>query len=743
MNRVKAMAFVSKSRATALVLAITLVALFVASFDLCVGKVVVPWDAHDFFTPYFMGLADFTRAGKLMLWNPFLVGGIPDFVEPQLGAFSPIMLLVGLVFGGSLLGFRIYFLTVWWLSGLGVFLLGRRFRLPAWGAALVAFNWIFSGFLLGHAEHVSFIYSLAWLPFEVLLLDLAIAQGSWRKFAAAGALWGISMLGGYPGVVFNNVFVLAAWAVGRCFLPAPTSPWASRSMASRALRIAGGLALGLGVGCAVMAPNLAGLLLEGLGVSEKSGALPRAAAVGNNSLGPLCLFSLVSPFLATLPPAALWPRTDLSAANVYIGTPTLALAVMALFHGRRRVRWSVLAGSVILFMFALGPALPLRGWLYDCVFFTRYFQHSGIFRGPAMLLLVVLALLGLRDLDHDEARRWLPLLVSLVLAGASFLVLPKVAGLAKARPTPLAQGHLVVVWLGSCLAFLLYAVLPTARKQLRKALWAGALVVVAFLDGYLCNKISITNADHRPGIVASEKRLEERHQTSLDLGRLTGFSRTEHIQGGLGVPSLTAWPIVIKTPVLTGYTCLRNMRQERMAKVPSTRALGVGNTKVWFSASAVQAAPTVELFEAFISRSEATKIPPLVVHEPDAFRKNRPLMPADLGAMQAAMSVAPLDARLLAYTPTHLDFQVDAPSDGWLLVAERWAPSWRATVNDRPAVVHPADFIYRAVAVKAGGNKVAFNYSPASLPFALVLCWGTLVVVGLLQLRRRGREAGG
>jgi hypothetical protein len=736
-----ALSLISRSKATSLVVVVGLVALFVAAFDLCMGRAVVPWDAHDFFAPYFLGLADFARAGELMLWNPWLVGGIPDYAEPQIGTFSPLMLLVGFVFGGSLLGFRIYFLTIWWLSGLGIFLLGRRFRAPAWGAGLVAFNWIFSGFLLGHAEHVSWIYSLAWLPFEVLLLDKAIEEGSWRKFAAAGALWGVSLLGGYPGVVFNNVFVFAAWALGRCLFPVPDSSWASHSTAGRAARVAAGLAIALAVACAVMAPNLAGILVEGVGVTERSGALPRSAALGNNPLGPLCLLTFASPFLATLPAAAVWPHTDLSSVSVYIGAPTLLLAVISLFHGRRVIRWCVFAGSVILFLVALGPALPLRGWLYDYFFFTRYFQHPAIFRGPAMCLLAILALLGIRDLDRDEARRWLPLLVSLVLAGTSLLVFPKVAGLAKVNPTPLAQGHLALVWLGSVLAFLLYAVLPVARGRLRKTLWAGSLVSIAFLDGYLCNKISVTSSDHRPGIVASEHQLENRHRASLDIAQLTGFSRTEHIQGGLGVPALSAWPVVLKTPVLSGYTCLRNVRQERMAKVPSTRALAVGNTKVWFSPSAVQAPPTGTLFDAFLDRSEAAKIPPLTIHEPDDFQKNRPPHASDLAAMQVATSVSPLDARLLAYTPRHLDFQVDAPSDGWLLVTDRWAPGWRATVNDRPTVVHPADFIFRAVAVKAGSNKVAFRYRPVALPITLALCWGTLGVVGLLQVRRRGSRA--
>ena len=89
-----------------LLAACALLAFFLAALDLWTGAAVVPWDAHDFFAPCFVALADSTRAGHLMLWNPWMAGGIPDYVEPQLGAFSPLMLAMGGLFGGTLLGFR-------------------------------------------------------------------------------------------------------------------------------------------------------------------------------------------------------------------------------------------------------------------------------------------------------------------------------------------------------------------------------------------------------------------------------------------------------------------------------------------------------------------------------------------------------------------------------------------------------------------------------------------------------------
>src|SRR5262249_58300065 len=59
--------------------------------------------------------------------------------------------------------------------------------------------------------------------------------------------------------------------------------------------------------------------------------------------------------------------------------------------------WFVLL-AVFAFATAIGPALPVRGWLYDSVPPTRYFRHSSLFRGYTLFAIAVLAGLACRDL---------------------------------------------------------------------------------------------------------------------------------------------------------------------------------------------------------------------------------------------------------------------------------------------------------------------------------------------------------
>jgi hypothetical protein len=78
------------------------------------------------------------------------------------------------------------------------------------------------------------------------------------------------------------------------------------------------------------------------------------------------------------------------------------------------------------------------------------------------------------------------------------------------------------------------------------------------------------------------------------------------------------------------------------------------------------------------------------------------------GDAQAAAGAA----RVLRYANTEVDVEADAPDGGFLLLADAWHPWWRAEVDGRPARVHKADVLFRAVAVAPGVHRVRFVFAP-------------------------------
>jgi len=101
--------------------------------------------------------------------------------------------------------------------------------------------------------------------------------------------------------------------------------------------------------------------------------------------------------------------------------------------------------------------------------------------------------------------------------------------------------------------------------------------------------------------------------------------------------------------------------------------------------------------------------------------------------LPAAKRVA---AALERYEPDELTLTVDCPTDGWLLVTDRWSRAWRATVDGTPSPVLGGDFIFRALGVHAGSNRIRFTYHPPGLPGLLMLSWGVVLLTSIVAVRR-------
>ena len=64
---------------------------------------------------------------------------------------------------------------------------------------------------------------------------------------------------------------------------------------------------------------------------------------------------------------------------------------------------------------------------------------------------------------------------------------------------------------------------------------------------------------------------------------------------------------------------------------------------------------------------------------------------------------------------------VDTPRPALLLLADLWAPGWRAAIDGEPAPVLRADLMLRAVALPAGAHEVRFVYRDPALSRGLIL----------------------
>jgi hypothetical protein len=72
-------------------------------------------------------------------------------------------------------------------------------------------------------------------------------------------------------------------------------------------------------------------------------------------------------------------------------------------------------------------------------------------------------------------------------------------------------------------------------------------------------------------------------------------------------------------------------------------------------------------------------------------------------------------------SPDRLSLAVQLDSPGLVVIADTYAPGWHAWVDGTPASIHPADLMFRAVAVPAGAHRIELRYRPRGFVVGVAL----------------------
>ena len=100
------------------------------------------------------------------------------------------------------------------------------------------------------------------------------------------------------------------------------------------------------------------------------------------------------------------------------------------------------------------------------------------------------------------------------------------------------------------------------------------------------------------------------------------------------------------------------------------------------------------------------------------------VLEGDAGGSQppfASETVRGVSVPLKLDTPNRLEMDVDSPKDGYLVLTDTYFPGWTATVDGQPVEIRRANYLFRAIAIKAGRHRVVFSYQPLSLTVSLLM----------------------
>jgi hypothetical protein len=514
--------------------------------------------------PHWEHRAQALRTATVPLWNQFLFMGVPFLANPQTAVlYPPNWLIIGF---NTPTAYKVSFIAHLLLASAGTYWLARRtLQLDATGAAVAALLFALGGSLLGKAEQINQLQSLAWMPW---VLHLAFATAFLRASKRTGLLLclvvALQVIAGHPQTVFITLVGAAIWIASAALatkraasLPAPKSPPAVAAAVRRAavalLRCAPFLCGAAMLAGAQLVPAL-----------ELSGESLRSAGLGMReslsfSLSPLVLGRALLPNFT---------RALFTEYVAYVGCTGLLLIAAGLAAPARRpaARRALLASAALAasgLLLALGGFNPLY-WLL-----VRLVPGLTLFRAPVRWLALwalggaLLAGTGignLAQLTRSQIKRasWcagaaIAGLVMGTIAGASHTPAGETGPLGMPLPSELAA------WLlAAALGLAIFASDSARLAHFRKPALIALLVLELFLASAPLPVNNPTTPDAYNSMRPAVLEILRAQSASLPAARMLSLSELTYDPGDLTEMRSMLAPDITSTALVDAITAAKS-----------------------------------------------------------------------------------------------------------------------------------------------------------------------------------------
>ncbi|MEK6222262.1 MAG: YfhO family protein, partial [Chloroflexota bacterium] len=171
------------------------------------------------FVPWWTQAWRTLQIGQIPLWNPMVGMGAPLLANYQSGLFYPpnwsyfllaaIADIPGIAVGmGWMTAFHFAF------AGWGMVMLVRRLGWPVLSQTVAGLAFGLSSYLIGRAQFLAMLSSLAWLPWVMLAAYNLIFSLNKKKATAKLALViGMQLLAGHAQISWYTLILAAAWMI--------------------------------------------------------------------------------------------------------------------------------------------------------------------------------------------------------------------------------------------------------------------------------------------------------------------------------------------------------------------------------------------------------------------------------------------------------------------------------------------------------------------------------------------------
>ena len=201
-----------------------------------------------YFVPMLDHLHRSLAAGRVPLWNPWILCGAPYVGNPQTWPLYPGAALWRIWDAPRAIGWSVALHA--WLAGVGMYLFARRTTRVRWAPALLAaLTFMFGGHFVSKEQFPNMLQAEAYVPWLLYLTDRALTTLRRRDALLAGAALGLQLLAAHAQITLLTIYLVLIYCGWR--IPS-LGPWTR----PRVLRLAAIAALAAIVGVGLAAGQL-------------------------------------------------------------------------------------------------------------------------------------------------------------------------------------------------------------------------------------------------------------------------------------------------------------------------------------------------------------------------------------------------------------------------------------------------------------------------------------------------------
>ncbi len=331
------------------------------------------WDMAEQYLPWRFFISKSLNNGVLPFWNPYQLGGYPTFADPQSGVWFYPTWIISLLFGYSMSIIQLEILFALIFGCIGFYKLSQRLNFNKSISSILAVSYISSGFIIGNAQHLTWIYAAVFIPWLLYFyLDIRVTINK-RSLIAFILINYFFLSSSYPAfvIVLYYIFSIDQFVL---FIKDSNKINFIRS------RIIWLILLIL-----TTIPITYSIISSSAYFSRGSGITLNRALQHPFSIN--STISFLFPFSTFKNPDFF--KTDLSMANGYFGVLGFIFLLFGCFRKLNKYEALLILLSILFLIISFGSATPIRELLY------HYLPGFNLFRFPSLfrLFFIITALI--------------------------------------------------------------------------------------------------------------------------------------------------------------------------------------------------------------------------------------------------------------------------------------------------------------------------------------------------------------